>query len=85
MAEPLAQETVLAEIRRMMASAHEDMPEIERDHQSLMLTTKCMAQALPGIVRHVNAVHAIGRHTICEFQVGKGARNETAYATLEAL
>lgn len=81
----LAPETIRAVIAQLMASAHEDLPEIERDHQSLMLTTKVMAQALPGIVRSVKAVHAIGRHTICEFEVAKGPRNETAYAALEAL
>lgn len=86
MAEALALDSrVLSEISRLMASAHPEMSEIERDHASTMLATKSMAQAIPGVVRYVRAVHAIGRHTICEFEVSKGPRNETAYAALEAL
>jgi len=69
----------------MLASSHDDIPEIERDHMSTMLTLKTMAQALPGHVEEIRAVHPIGKHSVCEFVQRRGARSEIAYAALEAL
>lgn len=76
---------IRAEIRRMMDEAHPEKSEIERDHETTILMQKTMVQAIPGVVRSIKAVHPIGRHTICEFEVAKGPRSEIAYAALEAL
>jgi hypothetical protein len=83
--DPRSDARVLAEIKRMMAMAHPEFPERERDHMSLILTTKCMAQALPGEVQEVRAIHAIGEHSICEFTERRGPITRTAYAALEKL
>ncbi len=77
--------SIRAEIARLVASAHENMPARDRDEQSTMLTTMVMAQALPGQVDEVLAVHPIGNHSICEFIQRIGPRTRQAYAALEAL
>ena len=76
---------VRATIAEMMDRAHSELPLHERDHLSGILTTKVMAEALPGSVEEIMAVHPIGRHSICEFRWRRGARSQTAFAALEAL
>lgn len=82
---PLAREEIRAELHRMMALAHPELSEIERDHQSTLLALKSEVQALPGHVEEITRVTAIGRHSIVEFVQKRGPISQTAYAALEAL
>lgn len=76
----LAAEAVHDVIASLLAHVHDDKPEIERDHQSLILTARVMHQAIPGGgVDRVERIWPIGDHSICEFVRDDGV---TAYASL---